>query len=82
MKEIFVRKEEQDGTVHFTFRFKALGQLLDEEDPTPLPGKEMTEEAEDAVAGHLDEYRVSKSASLAIELPERDFFKHSIFPHH
>jgi hypothetical protein len=72
MKEIVVSKEERDGKVHFTFRFKALGQLLDEEDPTPLPGKEMTEEAEDAISGHLDEYRVSKPASLVIELPEKD----------
>ena len=31
----------------------------------------MTEEAEDAIAGHLDEYRVSKSARLVIELPEK-----------
>lgn len=72
MKEIVVRREEQGGTVYFTFRFKVLGQLLDEEDPTPLPGKELTEEAEDALAGHLDEYRVSKPASLVIELPEKD----------
>lgn len=72
MKEIIVRKEEQAGTVFFTFRFKALEQLLDEGDPTPLPGKELTEEAEDAITGHLDEYRVNKSASLFIELPEKD----------
>lgn len=72
MKEIVVKKEERDATVHFTFRFKAFGQLIDEGDPTPLPGKELTEEAEDALAGHLDEYRVSKSASLVIELPEKD----------
>ena len=48
MKKIVVKKEEQGGTVLFTFRFKALGQLLDEGDPTPLPGKELTEEAEEA----------------------------------
>ena len=72
MKKIVVKKEEQGGTVLFTFRFKALGQLLDEGDPTPLPEKELTEEAEDALAGHLDEYRVGRSASLVIELPEKD----------
>ena len=72
MKKIVVKKEEQGGTVLFTFRFKALGQLLDEGDPTPLPAKELTEEAEDAIAGHLDEYRVGRSASLVIELPEKD----------
>ncbi len=72
MKKIVVKKEEQGGTVLFTFRFKAIGQLLDEGDPTPLPEKELTEEAEDALAGHLDEYRVGRSASLVIELPEKD----------
>jgi hypothetical protein len=72
MKKIVVKKEEQGGTILFTFRFKTLGQLLDEGDPTPLPEKELTEEAEDALAGHLDEYRVSRSASLVIELPEKD----------
>ena len=72
MKKIVVKKEEQGGTVLFTFRFKALGQLLDEGDPTPLPGKELTEEAEDALAGHLDEYRVGRSSSLVIELPEKE----------
>jgi hypothetical protein len=72
MKKIVVKKEEQAGTVLFTFRFKTLGQLLDEGDPTPLPEKELTEEAEDAIAGHLDEYRVGRSSSMVIELPEKD----------
>jgi hypothetical protein len=72
MKKIVVKKEEQGGTVLFTFRFKALGQLFDEGDPTPLPEKELTDEAEDALAGHLDEYRVGRSSSFVIELPEKD----------
>jgi hypothetical protein len=72
MKKIVVKKEEQAGTVLFTFRFKALGQLFDEGDPTSLPEKELTEEAEDTIAGHLDEYRVGRSSGLVIELPEKD----------
>jgi hypothetical protein len=72
MKEIIVKKEEEGGTVLFTFRFKSLGQLLDEEVPAWVQGKELTEEAEDALAGHLDEYRVGKSASMVIELPEQE----------
>ena len=72
MRKIVVKKEEQGGTVLCTFRFKALGQLFDEGDSTPLPEKELTEEAEDALAGHLDEYKVSKPANLVIELPEKD----------
>jgi len=72
MKKIVVKKEEQGGSVLFTFRFKALGQLFDEGDPTPLPDRELTAEAEDALAGHLDEYRVSRPSNLVIELPEKD----------
>jgi hypothetical protein len=72
MKKIVVKKEDQGGTVLFTFRFKTIGQLFDEGDPTPLPDKELTEEAEDILAGHLDEYRVSRPANLVIELPEKD----------
>ena len=37
MKKIVVKKEEQGGTVLFTFRFKAIGQLLDEEIPPGFP---------------------------------------------
>lgn len=72
MRHIVVRKEEHEGTVFITFRFKALGQLLDLDDPTPIPAKEMTEVAEDAIFGHLDEYSVRSSASLILELPEKD----------
>ncbi len=77
MKKIVVKKEEEGGTVLFTFRFKALGQLFDEGDPTPLPEKELTEEAEEAIAGYLDEYRVGRPASLLIELPEKDISEFS-----
>jgi len=72
MRNIAVRKEEHDGTAFLTFRFKALGQLLDLDDPTPLPAKELTEVAEDAIFGHLDEYSVRRAASLVLELPEKD----------
>jgi len=72
MKKIVVGKEEREGTVRMTFRFKSLGQLLDENDPAPFPEKELTEEAEDAISGHLDEYRVSKPARLVLEMPEKD----------
>lgn len=72
MKEIVVRKEEQDGMVRITYRFKVIGQLIDGEDPTPLPNTELTDEAEDAITGYLDEYWVSKRAAIVIELPEID----------
>jgi hypothetical protein len=77
MKEIAVGKEKQDGTVVLTFRFKALGELLDGDDPTPLPGTELTDVAEDAISGYLDEYWVSTKASLVLEVPERDLGQES-----
>ena len=72
MKKIVVKKEEQDGVVKITCRFKTLTQLLDENDPTPLPEKELNGDAEEIIAGHLDEYRVGKPAILVIELPEKE----------
>lgn len=59
-------KEEQEEKVQMTFRLKSLGQLLDENDPPPFPEKELTEEAEDAISGYLDEYRVNKPARLVL----------------
>ncbi|MBP1927787.1 hypothetical protein J2741_000334 [Methanolinea mesophila] len=72
MKEIVVnkREDEKGGMVMFTFRFKTLGQLLDEDVPDWAPGKELTDGAEEAIAGHIDEYRVKRPASVVIELPE------------
>ncbi len=72
MKKIVVKKKEQDKTVQISFRFKSLGQLLEEDDPSSLREKELTDEAEDAISGYLDEYRVGKPALLVIELPEKD----------
>ncbi|HNI41328.1 MAG: hypothetical protein ACP5NU_01530 [Methanomicrobiales archaeon] len=80
MKKIVVKKEEQDKTVQITFRFKSLEQFFDEDDPNPLPDKELTEEAEDAISGHLDEYRVGKPARLVIELPGKDLADGVILP--
>jgi hypothetical protein len=70
MRKIVVGKEEEGGTVVLTFRFKAPWQLLEEGDPTPLPEKELTGEAEEALAGYLDEYPVRRPARLVLELPE------------
>ncbi len=72
MKEIAVRQEKRDGMVVLTFKFKALRQLLDEEDPAPLPGTELTDVAEDAISGYLDEYWVSTNASLILEFPDSE----------
>ncbi len=69
MKKIVVKKEEQDKTVQITFRFKSLEQFFDEDDPNPLPDKELTEEAEDAISGHLDITGWQASSRCLIQLP-------------
>ena len=60
----------RDGSVYVQVQVSRT--LLDEGVPAWVQGKELTEEAEDALAGYLDEYRVGKSASMVIELPEQE----------
>ena len=72
MREILVNRLEEGGEVRLLFRFKSIGQLIDPDDPSPLPGAELTELAEETIAGSLDEYRVNTPVSLVIDLPERD----------
>ena len=51
MREIAVKRSESDGMVALELKFKALDQLLDPEDPHPLPERELTELAEETIAG-------------------------------
>ena len=43
MREIAVKRSESDGMVALELKFKALDQLLDPEDPHPLPERELTD---------------------------------------
>ena len=72
MREIVVGRTEENGEVTLSFRFKSLGQLIDPDDPSPLPATELTELAEETIAGFIDEYQVRKPVSLVIALPEGD----------
>jgi len=55
------------STIKLTF--KSLDQLLDEDDPSPYPHKEITEVAEDAIASHLEDLPLKRDAELTIALP-------------
>lgn len=70
MREIIVNRLEEGGEVSLSFRFKSIGQLIDPDDPSPLPDAELTELAEETFAGYLDEYRVKTPISLVIDIPE------------
>ena len=55
------------STIKLTF--KSLDQLVDLEDPSPYPHKEITEVAEDAIASHVADLPLKKEAELIIAFP-------------
>ena len=69
MREIAVKRSESDGTVDLELKFKALDRLLDPEDPHPLPERELTELAEETIAGYVDEFIVKRPVVLTVSLP-------------
>ena len=56
MREIAVKRSESDGTVDLELEFKTLDQLLDPDDPHPLPARELTELGEETIARYVNEF--------------------------
>ncbi len=69
MREVRVTRTERDGAVAIEFLFKSTDQLLDPDDPSLLPARELTEFAEEYIAGHLDGYNIKKIAGITVGLP-------------
>lgn len=69
MREIAVTRSEEAGTVTLELEFKARDQLLDSSDPRPLPETELTDLAEETIAGYVDEFRVKRPVELTVSLP-------------
>ena len=69
MREIGVHRKKEDDSVTLSFRFRHVTQLLDPDDSAPLPGTELTQLAEESIAGYLDEFRVNHPVNLIICLP-------------
>ncbi len=63
-------KEEDHSVV--SLRFKSIDQLLDPDDPTPLPKKELTQDAEDSILDNLFAFGWKKPAVLEVQLPGSD----------
>ncbi|RXE56755.1 hypothetical protein ABH15_00845 [Methanoculleus taiwanensis] len=70
MRDVRVARFERAGVMHVEFRFKALDQLLDPADSSPLPERELTEFAEEYIFGYLRECRLQNLAGLNISLPQ------------
>jgi len=72
MRNIEINRTIQDGLITLTCRFKSIFQLLDEEDETPLPEKELTELAEETLVKYLGEFVVKRDVQFVLSFPERD----------
>jgi len=70
MKVIEATYREENGRTKINLRFKTRDQLLDPDDPTPLPQKELTQEAEDAILSNAFAGKLKTPVTLEIQIPD------------
>jgi hypothetical protein len=69
MKVIEAIHLEQNGRTIVSLKFKTRDQLLVPDDPSPLPKKELTQDAEDAILNNVFAYRLKKPVNIEIQIP-------------
>jgi len=69
MRVVRYAQTESANKLTIKLTFKSLDQLLDVEDPSPYPHKEITEVAEDAIASHLVDIPLKSNVELVIAVP-------------
>ena len=69
MKVIEAMHREENGRTIVSLKFKTRDQLLDPDDPSPLPKKELTQDAEDAILNNVFAYWLKKPVNLEIQIP-------------
>jgi hypothetical protein len=69
MKVIEAIHREENGRPIVSLKFKTRDQLLDPDDPSPLPKKELTQDAEDAILNNVFAYWLKKPVNLEIQIP-------------
>jgi hypothetical protein len=67
----FSQRDNQKGS-SIELSFKTLGDLVDQNDPSPYSLKEVTQVAEDAIADHVGDLPLKREVELSINLPEKD----------
>ena len=70
MKVIDATYREENGRTRVNLKFKTMDQLLDPDDPSPLPQKELTQEAEDAILSNAFAGSLKMPITLDIQIPE------------
>jgi len=69
MKVIDAIHSEENGRAIVRLIFKTKDQLLDPDDPSPLPKKELTQDAEDAILNNVFACWLKKPVNLEIQVP-------------
>ena len=69
MKVIDAIHSEENGGAIVSLKFKTRDQLLDPDDPSPLPKKELTQDAEDAILSNVFAYRLKIPVNIEIQIP-------------
>ena len=69
MKVIEAIHREENGRTIVSLKFKTRDQLLDPDDPSPLPKKELTQDAEDAILNNVFAYWLKKPVNIEIQIP-------------
>jgi hypothetical protein len=69
MKVIEATYRKENGRTKVNLRFKTRDQLLDPDDPSPLPQKELTQEAEDAILNNSFAGKLKSPITLEIQIP-------------
>ena len=69
MKVIEATYREENGRTRVNLKFKTRDQLLDPDDPSHLPQKELTQEAEDAILSNAFAGKLKTPVTLEIQIP-------------
>jgi hypothetical protein len=70
MKVIEATYREENGRTIVSLKFKTRDQLLDPDDPSRLPQKELTQEAEDAILSNAFAGKLKTPITLEIQIPD------------
>ncbi len=69
MKVITAVHRQENGRTMVNLRFKTWDQLLDPDDPSPLPERELTQDAENAILNNVFAGSLKTPLTLEIEVP-------------
>jgi hypothetical protein len=69
MKVIEAEHRAEKGQTIVSLKFKTRDQLLDPDDPSPLPKKELTPDAEDAIITNVFAHPLRNPVNLEVQVP-------------